>query len=175
MKNDVIKCMNCGKMFKDNTNCIVQNSREGKFKNMCPFCYSTNTRNTHEKAKTMTKFIYKGKSIRRETDHTKSKRRIKRPDLDTEHIRKEVLGDIQPFNIEEESYSTGRTQPRGEIIRDEDFYRRLVITRKIPPVKAFTPIELMERKLKAQYKELLSPPDNLRRYRKWYYDKRLKK
>jgi len=43
------------------------------------------------------------------------------------------------------------------------------------PVKSFTPIELMERKLEAQYKELLLPPDNLKKYRRWRYDKRLKK
>lgn len=42
-------------------------------------------------------------------------------------------------------------------------------------VKSFTPIELMERSLKAQHKELLLPPDNRKKYRGWRYDKRLRK
>lgn len=188
MYGDIIECLNCGKTFKDTTNRTDklteadntyqwkgQDSREGKFNNMCPFCYGTSTRNTHKKAKKMPKFINEGESIRRTGAHVKSSKRVKRPDLDTEHIRKEVLGDVQSLNIEEESYSIGRTQPRGELIKNEDFYRKLSITRKIAPVKTFTPIELMERKLEAQHKELLSPPDNFKRYKGWRYDKRLKK
>lgn len=188
MKNDIIECLNCGKTFVDTTKrtdklteasntyqWTGQDSREGNFKNMCPFCYSTNTRNTYKKTKNRTKFIYLGKSIRRDTDHTKNKKRIKRPDLDTEHIRKEVLGDIEPFNIEEEFLSPTRTRPMAEPLKNDDYYIVRGITTKIPPTKSFTPIELMEQKLKAQHKELLSPPDNLRKYKGWRYDKRLKK
>jgi len=175
MENDKIKCMTCGKIFKDDTKIKIQDSREGNFKNICPFCYSTCTENTHKSTKQKRKFIYEGKSIRRDTDRTKAKKRIKRPDLDTEHIRKEVLGDIEPFNIEEESLSPTRTRPMAEPVKDEDWYRQRRIKTQIAPVKPFTPIELMERKLESQYQELLAPPDNYKRYRGWRYHRRLNK
>jgi len=167
MKNDVIKCMNCGKMFKDDTNCIVQNSREGKFKNMCPFCYSTNTRNTHEKAKTMTKFIY-GSNTKGEDSHPKTKKIvIKKPNLDNETIAKEVIGWRQSLDA---------TQNKRHISKKTDIETFVITTGGTfyTSTKSFTPIELVERKLKAQHQELLSPPDNFKRYKGWRYDRRLK-
>jgi len=53
MRGDTIKCMTCGKTFKDITKEASntyswkgQDSRYRKFRNICPFCYSTRTRNT---------------------------------------------------------------------------------------------------------------------------------
>ena len=59
MRGDTIKCMTCGKTFKDTTKRTDkltragntyqwkgQDSRYRKFRNMCPFCYGTRTRNT---------------------------------------------------------------------------------------------------------------------------------
>ena len=59
MNGDEILCLNCGKTFKDITKRTDelsktgkeyqwqgQDSRQGDFKNMCPFCYSTNTKNS---------------------------------------------------------------------------------------------------------------------------------
>jgi len=45
MKGDKIKCLNCNKIFKDTTELKIQDSRNGLFKNMCPYCYGTNTKN----------------------------------------------------------------------------------------------------------------------------------
>ena len=134
MKGDIIECLNCGKTFVDTTNrtdklteagntyqWTGQDSRESKFKNMCPFCYGTSTRNTHEKTKKRTKFIYCSKQ--RDGDKTSNpkgkKRIIRKPNMDTEFIAKEVLGDRQPCDVkeEDEKYSDeyGRTVPQPEV------------------------------------------------------------
>ncbi len=202
MKGDIIKCLTCGKTFKDTTQktdkltdagntyqWTGQDSREGKFNNMCPFCCGTNTRNTHEKTKKKAKFIYSGKR----SDggkHTKNSKRVKRPNLDAEHIADEVLGNRAECDVSEDriqfGIGSGRTIPQAETQSGNDknnlqqtslqnFVTVTGGTFKTTPVKSFTPIELTERKLKAQHKELLSPPDNFKRYRGWRYDKRLKK
>jgi len=177
MKNDVIKCMNCGKMFRDDTNCIVQNSRKDKFKNMCPFCYGTNTKNTHEKAKTVTKFIYKG-NHRNAGANKKMSKKIAKPNLNTEHLTLKVLGQRKVCDIREEdknfALSFERTLPKAEPEIGEAVEKRGG-TFNTSPVKSFTPIELMERKLKAQHQELLLPPDNFKRYKGWRYDKIIRK
>ena len=191
MKGDIIECLNCGEKFKDTTNqtdklteagntyqWTGQDSREGKFNNMCPFCYGTSTRNTHEKTKNRTKFIYSGNSKGGGTRKIKAKKSIRKPNLKTEVIAKEVLGFRQSCNVEEskKKFAIGydRTQPRSEELTG-NFIARTGGTDRVSPVKPFTPIELMEHKLKAQHKELLSPPDNREKYRGWRYDKVIKK
>ena len=127
------------------------------------------------------------------TSNPKSKKCIiRKPNMDTEFIAKEILGDRQSCDVkeEDEKYSDeyGRTVPQPEVqssglaqFKDHvqtssiDFVAKTGGTFKTASVKSFTPIELMERKLEAQHKELLSPPDNYRKYRGWRYDKRLKK
>jgi len=190
MYGDIIECLNCGKKFKDDINQTDkltgagstyqwqgQDSREGKFKNMCPFCYGTSTRNTHEKTKKEGKFIYLGVSTHGGTKHSKNKKHVKKPLLDTEVIAKQVLGYRKPMNIKEtnDDFPPGRTLPMSEPQKDEDYFQKRKSTSFVKSVKSFTPIELMERKLEAQHKELLSPPDNRGKYRGWRYDKRLKK
>ena len=191
MKGDIIECLNCGKKFVDTTNKTDklteagntyqwkgQDSREGNFKNMCPFCYGTSTRNTHEKTKRKTKFIYEGKHRDGGTKKVKCSKRIKKPNMETEHITSEVLGNRQSCDVSEASFnfapSNERTLPRAET-NTKDFVTNTGGTHHVQSVKSFTPVELMERKLKAQHKELLSPPDNFKRYKGWRYDKRLKK
>jgi hypothetical protein len=191
MKGDIIKCWSCGKEFKDTTNQTDkltkagneyqwkgQDSRTGNFKNMCPFCYSTNTENTHEDTTKRQKFIYKGTHRNAESRNVKVKR-IKKPILSTEYIASEVLGQREACNVEEErknfAPSFQRTLPEVEKMTSEELVTFSGGTFDTSPVKSFTPIELMEHKLKAQHKELLSPPDNLKRYKGWRYDKRLKK
>jgi len=191
MKGDIIECLNCGKRFVDTTKqtdklteagntyqWTGQDSRKGKFNNMCPFCYSTNTKNTHEKAKTMTKFIYKGTHRNAGSRNVKVKR-IKKPILSTEYIASKVLGQRETCNVEEErknfAPSFERTLPVVEKMTNKELTLFSGGTFDTPPVKSFTPIELIERKLKAQYKELLSPPDNFKRYKGWRYDKIIKK
>lgn len=81
MKGDTIKCWTCGKTFKDTTKQTDklteagntyqwkgQDSRNRVFKNMCPFCYGTRTRNvskmTEEELEKLTarhKLIYHAK------------------------------------------------------------------------------------------------------------------
>jgi hypothetical protein len=201
MKGDIIECLNCGKKFKDDTKqtdkkteagntyqWTGQDSREGKFENMCPFCYGTSTRNTHEKAKRRQKFIYLGKHSDGDK-HAKSSKHIKRPNLDTEYIADEVLGNREECDVSEDriqfGIGSGRTIPQAETqsagnnnLQQTSLQNFVAVTGgtfDTSPVKSFTPIELMERKLEAQHKELLSPPDNFKRYKGWRYDKRLKK
>lgn len=191
MYGDIIKCLTCGKEFKDTTNRTNklteagneyqwkgQDSRTGNFKNMCPFCYSTNTENTHENTTRKQKFIYQGTHRNAESRNVKVKR-IKKPILSTEYIASEVLGQREACDVEEErknfAPSFERTLPEVEKMTSKELILFSGGTLKVQSVKTFTPLELMERKLKAQYKELLSPPDNFKRYKGWRYDKRLKK
>ena len=191
MKNDVIECLACGKTFKDDTKqtdklteagntyqWTGQDSREGKFNNMCPFCYGTSTRNTHKKTKKGEKFIYKVTHRDGGKGTVKHPKRIKKPILATGYIAKEVLGVRQSCDVAEErknfSIIYERTLPKSETLKT-DFINHTGGTHKIALVKPFTPIELMEHRLKAQHKELLLPPDNRGKYRGWRYDKIIKK
>ena len=190
MKNDTIKCLNCGKEFKDDTKqtdklteagniyqWTGQDSRTDSFRNMCPFCYSTNTKNTHEKTKNKQKFIYEG-DHRNAGANKKMSKKIAKPNLNTEHLTLKTLGQRKTCDIREEDKdfapSFQRTLPKAEPDTGESVEKHGG-TFDTSPVKSFTPIELMERNLKAQHKELLLPPDNRRRYRGWRYDRRLKK
>lgn len=187
MKNDIIECLNCGKKFKDTTNRTDklteagntyqwkgQDSRTGNFRNMCPFCYGTNTQNTHEKTKKKTKFISK---VTHSGGGKKNTKRVRKPNLNTEYVADEVLGTRQECDIAEdkrEYTNTERTLPQAESQSDSkhhvqtstiNFVEKTGGTFKTALVKPFTPLELMERKLKAQHKELLSAPDNRSKYR----------
>jgi hypothetical protein len=190
MKGDIIKCLNCGKTFVDTTKetdklteasntyqWTGQDSRKGKFNNMCPFCYGTNTENTHEETKKKAKFIYSGNLKGGGTRKTKSKKVIKKPNLRTETIAKEILGYRQSCDVAEakKKFAVGydRTQPSSEESKDA-FILRTGGTTVVNPVKPFTPVELMEYKLKTQHEKLLSFPDNREKYKGWRYDKRLK-
>jgi len=190
MYGDIIKCLNCGKDFKDTTKRTDklteagntyqwkgQDSREGKFNNMCPFCCGTNTRNTHKKTKKITKFIYSGKS-KGGGRKIKASKIIPKPNLDTEIIAKKVLGCREHFDVSEskKKFAVGydRTQPKSEELT-RDFVSRTGGTDRVSPTKSFTPQELMQQHLNAQHKELLVPPDNYKKYKGWRYDKRLKK
>lgn len=190
MKGDTIRCLNCDKKFKDDTKqtdklteagntyqWTGQDSRTGKFKNMCPFCYSTNTENTHGETKKKAKFIYEG-NHRNAGANKKMSKKISKPNLITEYLTLKTLGQRKVCDVREEDKnfapSYERTLPRSEPDAGDSVAEHGG-TFDTSPVKAFTPIELMERKLKAQHKELLSPPDNFKRYKGWRYDKRLKK
>jgi len=48
VKGDKIRCLNCKKTFVDDTKIKMQDSRNGHFKNMCPYCYSNKTKNLVE-------------------------------------------------------------------------------------------------------------------------------
>lgn len=187
MKNDIIKCLNpsCGKTFKDTTNRTDklteagntyqwkgQDSRTGKFKNMCPFCYSTCTENTHEETEKKQKFIYKGTHKNAESRNVKVKR-IKKPILSTEYIATKVLGIREACNVEEErknfAPSFERTLPEVEKMTSKELTIFSGGTFDTSPVRPFTPQELMEHKLDAEYRLRLSPPDNREKYRGWRY------
>ena len=190
MKNDIIKCLNCGKTFKDDTKQTDkltgagntyqwqgQDSRTDNFNNMCPFCYGTNTENTHEATTRKQKFIYEG-NHRNAGANKKMSKVVHKPNLETEHLALKVLGQRKSCDVTEEKKdfapSFQRTLPQVEMDKSE-LVEKTGGTFDTSPVKSFTPIELMERELKAQHKELLLPPDNLSKYRGWRYDKRLKK
>jgi len=181
MYGDIIECLNCGKTFKDTTNKTDkltekgntyqwkgQDSREGNFKNMCPYCLSTSTKNTHKKAKNKTKFIYDAPANGEERHKKGCPKKLKKPNLDNEVIAKKVLGWRQPYNLNEDK------RDMSKVTGIKTFVNRTKSTFLTQITKSFTPQELMERKLKAQHIELLSPPDNYRKYRGWRYDKRLK-
>jgi hypothetical protein len=183
MKGDIIKCLNCGKTFKDTTQKTDkltkagneyqwkgQDSRKGNFKNMCLFCYSTHTKNTHKEAKRKQKFIYFSDTKVERSHPTSKKKVIKKPNINDFFITKKVLGYRQNCNVKNNGIEIEHI-----FSSLEDFVLRTKGTFEAATVKPFTPIELMEHKLKAQYKELLSPPDNREKYKRWRYDKRLKK
>lgn len=178
MNGDKIKCGNCGKIFIDITEIKMQDSRNGKFRNMCPGCYSTNTINLHEDTKRKDKFIYLGDTKGGERHTAKiNKKYIKKPNLDVEYISKRVLGFRQQCNVSEskKKFAVGyeRTQPRTEKLKD-DFVARTGGTYIVKHIKPYTPQELMQQKLKNQCEKLKSKPNNYRRYKGWRYDKKIK-
>jgi len=197
MKNDIIECLNCGKKFVDTTKqtdklteagntyqWTGQDSREKnskgkqKFSNMCPFCYGTNTRNTHEETKAKAKFISK---VTHSGGGKKNTKRVRKPNLNTEYIVDEVLGVRQECDIAEdkrEYTNTERTLPQAESQSDSKYHVQTSIinfvektggTFDTSPIKSFTPIELMEHKLEAQHRLRLSPSDNREKYKEWRY------
>jgi len=191
MYGDIIHCFNCGKDFKDTTNKTDklsksgkkyqwkgQDSREGNFKNMCPYCYGTNTQNTHKKTKKKQKFKYQVTHKNGETKFSKNIKRIKKPIMNTNYIAKEVLGDREFCNICEEkknfASSFERTLPEVEAFTPKELAIKSGGTFNIQRVKSFTPQELMQQKLNKEHRELLASPNNYKRYKGWRYDKRLK-
>ena len=176
MKGDKIKCGNCGKIFIDITEIKMQDSRNGKFRNMCPDCYSTNTINLHEDTKRKDKFIYDG-THRDGEIHAKNNKYIKKPILITEYVAKEVLGERQSCDVAEErknfSIMYERTLPKSETSK-EDFVIRTKGTYHVDHIKPYTPQELMQQKLKNQHEELKSKPNNYKHYKGWRYDKKIK-
>ena len=179
MESDIIKCMNpyCGREFKDTTKLKMQDSRNGRFINRCPYCHGVNTINTNENAVKRTKFIYIGDH---ETEsHTKMNKRIIKPNLDVEVISKEVLGFRKKCDITEENKefapSYGRTLPTSEPNMDETFFQRYAATSFTSSMKPYTPQELMQQKINNRLEEMKSPPDNYRKYNHWWRNKHANK
>ena len=174
MNEDIIKCMNpyCNMEFKDTTKLKMQDSRNGRFINRCPYCLGVNTINTNENAVKRTKFIYIGKKQGERIPHKKMTKKIRKPNLDTEHISKKVLNYRQKCDISESSkfFAPGyeRTQPCSQTSR-EDFVVKTGGTYNIAYTKPYTPQELMQQKINSRLEAMKSPPNNYKKYNNWWY------
>jgi len=174
MNGDIIKCLNpyCNMEFKDTTKLKMQDSRKGQFINRCPYCLGVNTINTNESAVKKTKFIYRGISTHGGTKHTKSTKHVKKVDLDTEHIATKILGIRKGCNVKEElnDFPSGRTLPMGEPIKNEGYFQKHgATTVNVAQTKPYTPQELMQQKINNRLEEMKSPPDNYKKYNRWWY------
>lgn len=181
MKDDIIKCLNpfCGREFKDTTKLKMQDSRNGKFVNMCPYCYGINTMNTDKNAKRKNKFIYDSDTILEDTHlQTKIKKRIRKPNLSTKYIAIEVLGNRKECDISEDaekfSEDYGRTVPRSEGMSIRDFVENKGGTYNVALTKPYTPQELKQQEINNHVEEMKSSPNNYEHYKGWWH-KRHKK